>query len=224
MFDKNSQDSPRRLKPLRAISYRSIMETLLNFFPRFSARFLSANAFNDLTRELTSLKQLSFQIFLLIISLRTFFSFFFLTFIFLKFRNFSSKLATLLDTTTLYIVIKSAEKSFHVSITNDIIPSTSPKLFPYLTETISLHYRYASATNQLLDCLRLSIQRTLSRALSRFPKQITFDMTFSIRSARIELEIRRFVARNSRKSEIFTSFAYASFLAPIFRTLGGQLR
>lgn len=221
MFDKNSQDSPRRLKPLRAISYRSIMETL---FSRFSARFLSANAFNDLTRELTSLKQLSFQIFLLIISLRTFFSFFFLTFIFLKFRNFSSKLATLLDTTTLYIVIKSAEKSFHVSITNDIIPSTSPKLFPYLTETISLHYRYASATNQLLDCLRLFIQRTLSRALSRFPKQITFDMTFSIRSARIELEIRRFVARNSRKSEIFTSFAYASFLAPIFRTLGGQLR
>lgn len=52
-----------------------------------------------INRELTCSKQLSFQIFLLIIT-RGFSFLFFFFFIFLKFRDFSSKLATLLDTAT----------------------------------------------------------------------------------------------------------------------------
>lgn len=50
---------PRRLKPLRAISYRSIMESLLNFFftflPRFSPDFFYPRS--TINRKLTSLNK-----------------------------------------------------------------------------------------------------------------------------------------------------------------------
>lgn len=59
LFDENSQDIPRRLKPLRAISYRSIMESLLNFFftflPRFSPDFFYPRS--TINRKLTSLNK-----------------------------------------------------------------------------------------------------------------------------------------------------------------------